>query len=247
MIPRPRLTPQPAIPDVALTKAASSSTWAQRADAIILAREAIKVTWRDQPVPVDDCDVNNLPKPLPMKKCYWAYLAALVFALNSCTGDTQIGKNTFVHQNKIYKIIDNELREIGDLSAKDIKRFEVSKPKQKDLGSSTLNFVKPGATTTLKALYRGNYLYYSLTLDGLDDLRDNYRPGTLTIEFIDEYGFIMHSTELPTGELIGLLGSYGKYSGFVYHGKTEMSTEINTAIRSYDVTASIRKKSIYGY
>jgi len=176
-----------------------------------------------------------------------ACLLAIVIGLNSCTGDVRIGENTFVHKNKIYKIIDNELREIGDLSAKDIKRFEVSKSKQKDLGSSSLSFVKTGASTSLKALYRGNYLYYTLTVEGLNDLRDNFNSGTLTIEFIDEYGFIMHATEIPTSELIGMLGNDGKYSGFVYHGKTEMSTEINAAIKSYDVTASIKKKSYYGY
>ncbi|MFA6245602.1 MAG: hypothetical protein WC615_01595 [Mucilaginibacter sp.] len=174
-------------------------------------------------------------------------LAAIALALGSCTSDIQIGENTFVHKDKIYKIIDNELREIGDLSAKEIKRFEVSKPKQKDLGSSSLSFVKSGASTSLKALYRGNYLYYTLTLAGINDLRDSYNAGTLTIEFIDEYGFIMHSTQIPTGELIGMLGEDGKYSGFVYHGKTEMSTEINAAIKSYDVTASIKRKSYFGY
>jgi hypothetical protein len=168
-------------------------------------------------------------------------------ALSSCNHDTQIGENTFVHEGKIYKVIDNELREIGDLSGKEIKKFEVSKPNQKDFGTSSLSFVKPGASTALKALYRGNYLYYTLSVEGINDLRDSYNTGTLTIEFVDEFGFIMHSTEIPTGELTGLLGDDGKYDGFVYHGKTEMSTEINTAITSYNVTASIKRKSLYGY
>jgi len=182
-----------------------------------------------------------------MSQLKFVCLAGIALALNSCTSDVRIGENTFVHKDKIYKVIDNELREIGDLSANEIKRFEVSKPKQKDLGSSSLSFVKPGASTSLKALYRGNYLYYTLTVEGLNDLRDSYNSGTLTIEFIDEYGFIMHSTEIPTSELIGMLGNDGKYSGFVYHGKTEMSTEINAAIKSYDVTAGIKRKSYYGY
>lgn len=172
--------------------------------------------------------------------------ASAIFII-SCKSDTQIGENTFVHKDKVYRIIDNEVREIGDLSAKEIKRFEVSKSRQKDLGTSSLRFVKPGAYTTLKALYRGNYLYYTLTVNGLNDLRDSYNSGTLTVEFIDEFGFIMHATEIPTAELIGELGENGKYDDFIYHGKTEMSTEINAAIKRYDVTASIKHKSYYGY
>jgi hypothetical protein len=182
-----------------------------------------------------------------MKFSNLAYLAVLVFAFSACTSDIQIGENTFVHKDKIYKIIDNELREIGDLSAKEIKNFEVSKPKQKDFGNSSLSFIKSGASTSLKALYRGNFLYYSLTVEGINDLRDSYNSGTLTIEFVDEYGFIMHSTEIPTSELIGMLGADNKPHAFVYHGKTEMSTEINAAIKSYDVTASIKRKSFYSY
>jgi hypothetical protein len=182
-----------------------------------------------------------------MKLFNLAYLAIPAFLFSSCTGDIRIGENTFIHKDKIYKVIDNELREIGDLSAKEIKKFGVSKPRQKDFGASSLSFIKSGASTSLKALYRGNFLYYSLTLEGINDLNDSYNSGTLTIEFIDEYGFIMHSTEIPTSELIGMLGADNKPHAFVYHGKTEMSTEINAAIKSYDVSASIRKKSFYGY
>ncbi|MCR8558402.1 hypothetical protein KXD93_12150 [Mucilaginibacter sp. BJC16-A38] len=169
----------------------------------------------------------------------------LCFSCNS--NNTQIAENTFIHGDKIYKIIDNELREIGDLNAKDIKKFEVSKPNQRDLGSSTLDFVKPGAYTTLKALYRGNYLYYSLQLKGMNDLRDNYADGNLTIEFVDEFGFIIHSTEISIHDLVGMVGSDGKPVSFVYNGKTEMSTEINSAIKSYSVTSSIKPKSKYSF
>ena len=48
--------------------------------------------------------------------------------LFSCSNNnTQIAENTFIHNDKVYKIIDNELREIGDLSASNIKKFEVLK------------------------------------------------------------------------------------------------------------------------
>jgi len=75
-----------------------------------------------------------------------------------------------------------------------------------DFGSRSLSFVKEGATTSLKTLYRGNFLYYSLRVEGLNDLRDTYLPGVLNIEFIDEFGFIMHSIEVQTSDLTGVLG-----------------------------------------
>ncbi|WCT14058.1 hypothetical protein [Mucilaginibacter jinjuensis] len=174
--------------------------------------------------------------------------SAIALLLFSCSNNnTQIAENTFIHGNKIYKIIDNELREIGDLDAKEIKKLEVSKPNQRNLGTSNLSFVKPGASTSLKALYRGNFLYYSLTLNGLNDLRENYQTGRITIEFVDEFGFILHSTEIPTTDLTGLVGPDGKPDSFVYNGKTEMSTEINSAIKTYNVTTSIKAKSHYSY
>lgn len=178
-------------------------------------------------------------------KLYTFLLIALMFLASSCSNDVQIGDNTFVHKGKIYKVIDNELREIGDLSAKEIRKFEVSKPQQKDFGSSSLSFVKPGTYTTLKALYRGNFLYYSLKVEGINDMRDSYGSGTLTIEFVDEFGFIMHSTAVPTGELVAMLGEDGKPHAFVYNGKTEMSTEINAAIKSYEVAAALKPRNLY--
>jgi hypothetical protein len=165
-----------------------------------------------------------------------------ITTMASCSGsDTQIAENTFIHGKKIYKMIDNELREVGDLNASEIKKFEVSKPKQRDLGTSDLSFVKPGAFTRLKALYRGNFLYFSLEVDGINDLRENYQAGQLTLNFVDEFGFTLHSTEIPVGELVGMIGASGKPEAFSYSGKTEMSTEINAAIKKYEVTASIKK------
>jgi hypothetical protein len=169
-------------------------------------------------------------------------LGAMLALTASCSSnDTQIAENTFIHGHKIYKMIDNELREVGDLNASEIKKFEVSQPKQRDLGTSDLSFVKPGASTSLKALYRGNYLYYSLQINGINELRDNYLPGRLTLEFADEFGFILHAIEIPTSDLVGMVGESGKPESFTYNGKTEMSTEINTAIKKYSVTASIKK------
>ncbi len=167
----------------------------------------------------------------------------------SCTNSktTEIGENTFVHNDKVYRIIDNEVREIGDLNAKDIKKLEVFKPNQRDLGTTSLSFVKPGATTALKALYRGNLLYYSLAVAGLNDMKENYSNGAFTINFKDEFGFILHSVEIPRDEMVGMVGDDGKVMYFHYDGKTEMSTEINAAIKSYDVASSVNKRTSNGY
>ena len=176
------------------------------------------------------------------------FAALLITSMGSCSSnDTQIAENTFIHGHKIYKIIDNELREIGDLNVSDIKKLEISKPHQRDLGTSSLSFVKAGATTSLKALYRGNFLYYTLQLNGLNDLRENYESGELNLEFLDEYGFILHSTEVPTSDLIRIVGDQGETEYFIYNGKTEMSTEINSAIAKYDVSAGLKIKPKYGF
>lgn len=183
-----------------------------------------------------------------MKSTNILSLFVLSSTMLSCSNNnTQIAENTFIHKEKIYKIIDNELREIGDLNASDIKKFEVLKPKQRDMGTSTLEFVKPGALTQLKTLYRGNYLYYSLKVTGLNDLRENYTPGALTIQFLDEYGFILHSTDVPVTELVKDINDQGKVEFFEYNGKTEMSTDISSAIKSFTVNASIQQRAKYGY
>jgi len=183
-----------------------------------------------------------------MKTFTITFLALSLLLFNSCSNpNTQIGENTFINDHKIYKIIDNELREIGDLNATDIKKFEVSKPTQRDLGHAYLGFVKKGAFTTLKALYRGNFLYYSLRLNGLNDLRENYADGYINIDFVDEFGFILHSTQISMRDLIGDIGADGKPASFVYNGKTEMSIEINSAIKRYQVSSSIKAKPRYEY
>lgn len=180
------------------------------------------------------------PKLLSMKPYLKTTLFLLSCTLISCANNnTQIAENTFVHNDKVYKIIDNELREIGDLSAKDIKKLEVLKPKQRDMGEFSLAFVRQGASANLKTLYRGNYLYFSLKIYGLNDLQESFRGGALSIQFRDEYGFILHSTGISLNDLIKVVNDQGNAEYFVYNGKTEMSTDINSAINSFDVSSSI--------
>ncbi len=168
----------------------------------------------------------------------------LILLLTACSTKetTQIAENTFVHGDKVYKLIDNEIREIGDLSVKEIKKFEVSKVKERDLGTTELDYVKLGATTSLKALYRGNYLYYRLRIFEFSDLKSNYYAGNFTIGFIDEFQFVLHSAEIPSSELVQVMDENNQIVYFEFNGKTEMSTEINSAIKRYSVTSSARKR-----
>src|SRR5690625_5469551 len=52
----------------------------------------------------------------------------------------------------------------------------------------------------LMAVYRGDVLYFKMDLKGMNDLREKYSGGGLAINFLDEYGFQIHST---TVEKIG--------------------------------------------
>lgn len=177
-----------------------------------------------------------------MKKIQLTILSILLFSLCACQSkDTQIAENTFIHNNKIYKVIDNEVREIGDLNSDTIKKFAALKPRQRDFGINKLDFFRIGAYTELVALYRGSNLYYNLKLNGLNDLRTTYSSGgQLTIQFLDEYGFILHSTAIPVTEFTNVVDDNKKTEYFMYSGQTEMSTEINSAIKSYDVTVSLQ-------
>jgi len=49
-----------------------------------------------------------------------------------------------------------------------------------------------------------------LYLERINDLKENYLPGRFTIEFADEFGFIIHSTEILTSDLIGYIGDEKK-------------------------------------
>lgn len=170
-------------------------------------------------------------------------ITSIVFLFSCKNHDsTQISDKTFIYKNKIYKIVDNELLELASLDSKNIRKFEVLKPKQKSLGTASLSFVKENAFAKLDALYRGNILYYKFNLTGFNDLKDNYYPGKFTIDFEDEYGFIINSIEILTSDLTGLIGSDGSVESYMYNGKTEMSTDINSEIKKFSVSSNVKLK-----
>lgn len=185
-----------------------------------------------------------------MKNLTLSLCGCLTILFCSCSNSntTQIAENTFVYKSKVFKLVDNELTEVANLDAKEIRKFEVLKPTKKDFGNCDLSFVKAGVTAKLNGLYRGNTLYFKLSLFGINDLKETYAPGTFIIHFADEFGFILHTTEIPTNELTALVDDNHTISYFEYNGKTEMSTDINNAIKDFSVSSTVKVKSNnYGF
>ena len=53
-----------------------------------------------------------------------------------------IGENSFVFNEKVYKIINNELLQIGNLNDSSIRKLKISSSELKNLGTSSLSYVK---------------------------------------------------------------------------------------------------------
>ncbi len=169
-----------------------------------------------------------------------------ILFLTSCSSKetTQVAEGTFVHGSKVYKIVDNELSEIGDLNSDSIRKFQVTEPVKREFGDDDIYFVKDGASVSLDALYRGNTLYYNFYLSGLNDLKDSYESGHFIVQFLDEHGFILHSTTIPTNELTATVqGAEKTVVGYSTNGKTEMSSDIYKAIQNYTVSSTVKPKS----
>ena len=175
-------------------------------------------------------------------KLLFAVLLAVQTFMSCHNKATQVAENTFVYNGKVYKLVDNELTWVADLSDKSIRKFEVMKPHHDSLKTADLSFVKSGARATMETLYRGNFLYFKLKVEGINDLRENFYPGEFDVDFEDEYGFILHSTEIPTNELTAVLDYDNKVNYFEYNGKTEMSTEISTSIKSFSVRSTVKER-----
>lgn len=166
--------------------------------------------------------------------------------LTSCGSNntTQIAENTFVFNEKVYKIIDNEITLLGDLNKDTIREFQVYKPEKRTFEDVSLSFIKNGAYAKLDGLYRGNYLYFNLYILGFHDLKDNYKSGIFTLYFTDEFGFIVHSTQIPTSELTGMLGENNvDIIAYTYNGKTEMSKDIYNALKTYGLSSTVSSKN----
>lgn len=90
-------------------------------------------------------------------------------------------------------------------------------------------------------------MYFKLEIKGLNELREKYSGGGLSINFLDEYSFQIHSTTIEMNELIRIVGYDNETLHFEYNGKTQMSSEVYKAISTYSVSSFLRKKGKYGY
>jgi hypothetical protein len=176
-----------------------------------------------------------------MKVKNLTWLSFLMIAITSCSSNyTQIGENTFIHDNKVYRVIGNDVKEVGDMSSSDIQKLSSVKPQLISLKDYTLDFIKRGAYSNIKALSRNGNLYYTFKLYGINDLSDNYLPGRLTVDFIDEYGFVLYSAAISTTEMTKNLDDAGNTSFYSYTGKVDISEAVTSAIKTYRVSSSLQ-------
>lgn len=176
-----------------------------------------------------------------------AVTTILATSCNPADSTVQIGENTFVHNKTVYRIIDNEITELGSLASDSISKSMVLHPTLKNYNDHSLDYVSTGAYTQLTAVYRGDVLYFNLHLNGLNNLREKYRGGSLTINFVDEYGFQMNSTSISIGEFTRILGQQNETVRFEYNGKLQMSSELYKSIFTYEVSSSLVEKGKYGW
>ena len=165
-----------------------------------------------------------------------------LFPALSCDRTVQVGESTFIYKSKVFRIIDNEIMELGDLENDLINKSDLTLPKLKSYKQYNLDYVKHGAFTELSAVYRGNDLYFKMELKGFNELTEKYFRGGFTLSFADEYGFQIHSTYIPIEGLIRIVDKDKNTLRFNFNGKTSISYEIYRAIDHYTVSSSIVKK-----
>lgn len=158
----------------------------------------------------------------------------------------QIGENTFVHQEKVFRVIENQITELGNLNSDSLAKSTVLSQKLKDFGRYNMDYVKPGAATLLSGVYRGDIFYFRAEVFGLNDLTERYSGGGLTFDFLDEFGFQIQTITVLQNELTRIVGDNDKTLYFQYYGKTQMSSEVYRSLASYSVSSSLRKKGAYG-
>ena len=166
----------------------------------------------------------------------------------SCRHDTiHIGDNTFVHNEKVYRVIDNQITDLGTLDSDSIVKSIVINSVLRDFGKNTMDYVRKGAYSELRAVYRGDILYFKIGIYGLNDIRERYSGGALIVNLQDTYGFQIHTFPVQISELTRIVGENDKTLYYEYNGKTQMSSEVNQAISAYSVASSLREKGRYDW
>jgi hypothetical protein len=176
------------------------------------------------------------------------FICALTVLLFSCHHDTiHIGENTFVHNEKVYRVIDNQITDLGTLDSDSIVKSIVVNSVLRDFGKNEMDYVRKSAYSELRAVYRGDVLYFKIGIYGLNDIRERYTGGALIINLQDTYGFQIHTFPVQISELTRIVGDNNKTLYYEYNGKTQMSSEVNQAISTYSVASSLREKGQYDW
>lgn len=152
----------------------------------------------------------------------------------------QVGDNAFIHDNKVYKIIDNQVTMLQDMDNDTIAKSSILEPKMKMFERDTLDFIKKGASALLTGVYRGDQFYFTLRIDGFNNLREDYHSGGLTINLKDQYGFNLHSIEAGVGDFVRIVNENDETRYFSYDGTTQMNSHIFRAIDDYSISSSLR-------
>lgn len=167
----------------------------------------------------------------------------LVTILCSCNNSEaiRIAENTFVLNDRVFSVIDNEITELANLKEDTISK--TMKPDHKSFGEVPLDFISEGAIIELSGVFRGNVLFVKMKLYGMNDLREKYSGNGLSINLKDEYGFNLKTLEISKGEMVRVVGYDKETSHFVYDGFVPMNAEIYRAISEYDISSSLSRNN----
>lgn len=179
-------------------------------------------------------------------KTIYTVLILTIFFFAGCSKHkdaVKIDDNTFVHDSKVYRIVDNEVMQISDLDADNTRKYDALKTLSRDLGKNKLDQIKANATAHLTTLYRNNRMYFRLNISGLNDLLENYERGTFTVQFYDSLAYVIYSVKINSNELTAIIGRDGKsIVDFSYTGISEMPLHSFEMIESYEIASSVSKK-----
>jgi len=194
-----------------------------------------------------------------MKRFISVFFIFLTLGLISCSQRddiVQVGENTFVFKHKVYTIIDKKILLLGDLVKDSINQIQIYKSNifgktsfsnqyctEIEFPKQSLDFIKGGASSKFAFEYRGNEVYFRLSLYGMEDLKENFNSGSFTLNLIDNFKFVLFSIEIPTNEFIGVLASDDKSIDYYrYNGSIETNNEVFQSIYNYNLSSTVKLK-----
>ena len=164
-------------------------------------------------------------------------LPFFMFLIACGTDAVRLDDDTFSYKNKVYRVVDNEVLLLNKLDG-DIKEFSITRVDSfRDMGEESLSFIKKEARISLKIMYRGSLLYYSITLYGFQ--KDLYKyGGVIAINFYDKHGFILCREVIAKNAFSARVGLEDEVKYHLSQGRIEMSSGLYEAIDRYIVSST---------